>query len=71
MMICGSRCECCGFYIGRCNPPHVLTHSVQISCPRLRYIGTTMGYNVPSVNSHVRDIAGVLVLLPNARVIAV
>jgi hypothetical protein len=47
-----------------------LIHPIRISCPHLRYIGTTIGYNVPSINSHVRDVTSVLLPRLHAHIVS-
>jgi len=55
MMICGSPCEYCAFSLSL-SLPLSLPHSfcVWFSCPRLKFISTTLGSILPSPNSHVR-----------------
>lgn len=57
MTTCGSRCASCASSL-----PSIRIHVgfFSFSCPRLKFISTTLGSILPSPNSHVRAPVGIM-----------
>ena len=54
MMTCGSPCGYCASLTPSLSPYKISSSLSLLSCPRLKFISTTLGSILPSPNSHVR-----------------
>lgn len=54
MMTCGSPCGSCASLAPSLSPYNFSSSLSLLSCPRLKFISTTLGSILPSPNSHVR-----------------
>jgi len=54
MMTCGSPCGYCASLTHTLSPYNFSSSLSLLSCPRLKFISTTLGSILPSPNSHVR-----------------